>query len=244
MYSLEARDQMGPAPAYKPTSVLTNHPAFAGVLQDKCAGGHGHVQLVGNQACSRAAAYPRGLCDAVVRGIQIVKGRNEDILAAQKKTVELGVRLFTAHPEDILYEIEFGDMCEQDPSTWKDLSNQKWEESVWSPGSTRDSATGEPLYPDKVSEGCEEYIGFMSQMHVWDCVTRAEAKKDPEGNIVGARWVFVKKVTKPDADWSPRGLWAATSAKTCTLVLTLCLPPGTCSQTVCREAEGPGTEGS
>ena len=47
MYGLEARDQLGSAPAYKPTSVLTNHSALSEVLQKKCAGGHRHVQLVG-----------------------------------------------------------------------------------------------------------------------------------------------------------------------------------------------------
>ena len=36
MYGLEARDQVGSAPAYKPMSVLTNHLALAGVLQEKC----------------------------------------------------------------------------------------------------------------------------------------------------------------------------------------------------------------
>ncbi len=59
MYGLVASDQSGSAPAYKPTSVLTNHPALVNVLQDKCRGGHRHVQLVGKQACQRAAAYPR-----------------------------------------------------------------------------------------------------------------------------------------------------------------------------------------
>ena len=53
MYDMEARDQMGSAPAYKPTSVLTNQSALAEVLQNKCTGGHRHVQLVGNQTCSR-----------------------------------------------------------------------------------------------------------------------------------------------------------------------------------------------
>ena len=36
-------------------------------------------------------------------------------------------------------------------------------------------------------------MGFMSQMHVWDRVTREQARQDPEGQIVGTRWVFVKK---------------------------------------------------
>ena len=36
----------------------------------------------------------------------------------------------------------------------------------------------------------------MSQMGVWDKVTREYAKSDPEGQIVGTRWVFVKKGDK------------------------------------------------
>ena len=51
MYGLVARDQLGLAPAYKPTSVLTNHPALEDALQGKCTGGHRHVQLVGKHAC-------------------------------------------------------------------------------------------------------------------------------------------------------------------------------------------------
>ena len=36
----------------------------------------------------------------------------------------------------------------------------------------------------------------MSQMNVWDRVTRESAKNDPEGKTVGTRWVFVKKGDK------------------------------------------------
>ena len=61
---------------------------------------------------------------------------------------------------------------------------------------TRDSTTGEILDSNKVHEGCEEEMGFMSQMHVWDRVTRETARQDPEGKIVGTRWVFVKKGDK------------------------------------------------
>ena len=65
MYGLEARDHQGSAPAYKPTSVLTNHPAFVEVLQERCNGGHRHAQLIGKSACTQAACYPPGLCAAV-----------------------------------------------------------------------------------------------------------------------------------------------------------------------------------
>ena len=77
MYGLEARDQHGVAPAYKPTSVLTNHSALAEVLQTRCDGNHRHAQLIGKHACAQAARYPSGLCAAIVKGIQVVKKHRE-----------------------------------------------------------------------------------------------------------------------------------------------------------------------
>ena len=51
----------------------------------------------------------------------------EERVAAQEKTVKLGGTRFPGHPEDVLYEIELEDMCEEGPSTWEDQANQKWE---------------------------------------------------------------------------------------------------------------------
>ena len=178
MYGLVSWDQLGPAPAYKPTSVLTNHPALAGVLQEQCHGGHRHAQLVGKHACTKAAVYPRGLCEAIVTGVQIVKAARAEALAPS---------------ENLLCEFELEDMCEQDPASWEHIACQKWEEFQSDQGCTRDSTTGEVLDPKKVEEGCQEEMGFMSQMHVWNRVTREEALRDPEGKIVGTRWVFAKK---------------------------------------------------
>ena len=59
-----------------------------------------------------------------------------------------------------------------------------------------DSTTGEIFDPAKVQAGCDEEMGFMAQMHVWDKVTRGQARSDPEGKIVGTRWVFVNKGDK------------------------------------------------
>lgn len=87
-------------------------------------------------------------------------------------------------------------MCEQDPSTLEDLASQRWEESSHLPGETHDSTTSEVLDPVKVKEGCDEEMGLMSHMRVWDRVTRESARDDPEGKIVGTRRVFVKKVDK------------------------------------------------
>ena len=76
-------------------------------------------------------------------------------------------------------------MCEQDPASWEHLACHKWEESQGYQGEARDGVTGEALDPTKVKEGCQEEMGFMSQMHVWNRVVREEALRDPEGEIVG-----------------------------------------------------------
>ena len=212
MYGLEARDHAGVAPAYKPTSVLTNHPALVEVLQERCDGSHRHAQLIGKSACTQAARYPSGLCTAVMKGVQVIRKRLEEIASVRDKLHEAHLcesvegNSFTALPftdggldvcpEDVLYEIEMEDMCEQDPSTWEDLATQRWQEYSQFSNETVDSTTGEILDPAKVKAGCDEELGFMSHMHVWDKVTREQAQSDPDGKIVGTRWVFVKKGDK------------------------------------------------
>ena len=52
--------------------------------------------------------------------------------------------------------MELGDMCEQDPSTWENLADQRWQEYSQSFGETVDSTTGEVLDPTKVQAGCNE----------------------------------------------------------------------------------------
>ena len=140
MYGLTALDHQGVAPAYKPTSVLTNHSALAEVLQERCNGKHRHAQLIGKSACTQAACYPPRLCAAVVKGIQVIKGKLEELSSARRMIKEAcqcvpgnlaSVTSAGSHgndlaidPEDVLYELELEDMCEEDPSTWENLANQ------------------------------------------------------------------------------------------------------------------------
>ena len=143
MYGLEVRDQQGVAPACKPTSVLTNHSALVEVLQERCSGNHRHAKLIGKSACTQAACYPRRLCAAVVKGIQVIKKKHEEISSAREMIKEAcqcvpgslatgtgadshGDSLDT-DPGDVLYELELEDMCEQDHSTWEDLATQRWQ---------------------------------------------------------------------------------------------------------------------
>ena len=78
----------------------------------------------------------------------------------------------------------------------KDLATQKWQEYSQLSNEIVDSTTREVLDPDKVQAGCDEELGFMTQMRVWDKVSREQALNDSDGKIVGTRWVFVKKGDK------------------------------------------------
>ena len=98
--------------------------------------------------------------------------------------------------EDVLLGLELEDMCEQGTSTWENLATQRWQEYSQFSNETVDSTTGEILDPDKVQAGCADELGSMTQMRVRDKVTREQAQSDPEGKIVGTRWVFVKKGDK------------------------------------------------
>ena len=133
------------------------------------------------RACSRAAAYPTGLCSAAIKGIQVIKRKREEIASAQHKIKDSGLCSLQTHSEDVLYETELEDLCAYGPTTWEDLASQRWEEFSQLPGETLDSTTGRVLDPVKVQEGCDEEMGFMTQMRVWNKVTRETAMNDPEG---------------------------------------------------------------
>ncbi len=111
----------------------------------------------------------------------MIKVKNQETLEAQRRMVDLGLSPVTTDPDDFLFEVGLEDMCEEDPSTWEELANERWGESTWPADETRDSTSGELLDPKKVQEGCDEELGFMSQMGVWDRVTREKACNDPDG---------------------------------------------------------------
>ena len=102
----------------------------------------------------------------MVKGIDVIKRKRDELNLVLRSYEEVGhctcggVATSTgAHshcdkpeccPEDVLYEIELEDMCEQDPSTWEELACQRWHEYSQSLGETVDSTTGEILDPVKV----------------------------------------------------------------------------------------------
>ena len=108
-----------------------------------------------------------GFCDAVLTAISVIK----------------------RHDEESVLNIE-EDMCDQDCDAPEHALKGDDTQGHY------DSITGEELDSKLVQEGCEEEIGFMTKMHVWDYVSRTVAEEDAEGKIVGTRWVKVQKGNK------------------------------------------------
>jgi hypothetical protein len=68
-FGLTSQDELGRAPAKKPTSLLTNSVEVDRSMGFKCRGGHRHVHLMAGRA--RAAAhYPVKLCKARCKGMR------------------------------------------------------------------------------------------------------------------------------------------------------------------------------
>ena len=68
-YGLMSRDpKYGWGPARKPTKFMTNSVMVARELNLRCEGDHDHVHLMSGRA-GPAARYPRGLCEAICRGL-------------------------------------------------------------------------------------------------------------------------------------------------------------------------------
>ena len=68
MYGMKSHDEHGVAPCKKPTGFMTNSPALAQHLSDKCDGRHRHAILIGGKP-TYAEVYPPELCAAILRGV-------------------------------------------------------------------------------------------------------------------------------------------------------------------------------
>ena len=132
MYGLKTTDAQGEASAYKPTTIVTNHEALAGALSRKCMGGHRHAHLVGKTACTKAAQYPREMCEAVLKAVAVIK-----------KSVE----------ETQLMSVEREDMCENDDPVEQYFASSA--QDYFYEG-LRDNTIGEELDACQVRTGCDE----------------------------------------------------------------------------------------
>ena len=87
------------------------------------------MQLVGNQAFSRAVVSPRGLCNVVVK--QRSAGSQEGARRNENSTGEgIGNRgdSFNQSPWGCVWRVELEHNREEGPPTWEDLAANEWKE--------------------------------------------------------------------------------------------------------------------
>ena len=92
-FGLMSTDELGSAPARKPTSLLTNSVEVHRTMGRKCRGGHRHVHLMKGRA-KAAAQYPPEFCRALCRGMRrqarVDVGNMMSALIVQDFTDEIG----------------------------------------------------------------------------------------------------------------------------------------------------------
>ena len=81
-FGMEAEDLWGRGRVLKPTMVMTSSPSIAQCLDVQCAGGHRHVHLVNGRA-KKAAEYPPGMSDAILKGLAIRERRRLEVNAVE-----------------------------------------------------------------------------------------------------------------------------------------------------------------
>jgi len=146
-YGLETKTQdgKGTAPARKRTRFVTNSWGISEELNKKCDGAHVHAHLIGEKRAEKAARYPKGLCEAICRGLIKEQEWREDgvqKLMALKVTdrVERGEH---HEAEDIGY-------------AWDDI-------------------TGETLEMKEVMKARKQEMTYVREKRVWTKIPRALA---------------------------------------------------------------------
>ena len=173
-FGLESQDEMGVAPAKKPTRILTSSTAICEKLTRVCSQDHRHVQLLSGRAAA-AAIYTRQFVDAILDGLEIELGAIENVHF-------LGSVM--THGEDDGH-VDSDQVLQECVGPYFVEIN----------GLYVDDISGESLPPDLVQEGRrDELVGF-DKRNVYSIVRRSWAEQNSIP-IKGTRWVDKRKGDK------------------------------------------------
>ena len=166
-FGMTSQDGQGVAPVLKPTRVACNAFAMATSLNRRCANGkcpghHRHLALLNGRA-KAAAHYPRALCDAFLRGLDV-----EDQARRELNHMRGG--------EDV------HDMC--DPG---DLEGLAAAGGMWSKdGGTEGKRSGQPLTEADLHAWRAKEMGTFKEFGVYEYVRRQD---HPHAKIIDTTWV-------------------------------------------------------
>ena len=171
-------------PIKKPTGFLTNSKSLNEILQRTCSGtggvcsrGGSHVHCTGRIA-KEAAIYPRGLCQAVIKGI--VDQLKQDRLL---KSGCFGVQV--ADDEE---EIE--SLCQSVSTGYS--------------GKFKDDLTGQVLKDELVHDARRIELDFFNRKGVWVKVPYEEARRRTGRPPITVRWVDTNKGDEVNENYRSR----------------------------------------
>ena len=102
-YGMTSQDSLGEAPVHKPTTLMSNCEAVLNSVNQRCEGGHRHVELIGGRA-KACEKYPDALCEAIARAVD-VQLRSDD----QGEAAYLQAGAVNLHIEDDCGDFVFED---------------------------------------------------------------------------------------------------------------------------------------
>ena len=171
-------------PVKKPIGFLSNSKSVSSVLSRTCSGTGGawsrggrHAHCTGRIA-KEAAIYPRGLCQAVIRGI--VEQLKQDRFL---KSGCFGVQV----PDD---EEEIESLCQEASQGYS--------------GKFKDDITGQVLRDELVREARRVELDFFNKKGVWMKVPYEEARKRTGKPPITVRWVDTNKGDEVEENYRSR----------------------------------------
>ena len=194
-----------PTPAKKPTRWMSSSPQMVKRLSRRCSGTHVHQHLVGGRA-KAAEDYSLELVTDILRGIRDTADHEEEWGDATDQ--ELNSAVVTA---GLLHDVRFSSLvaayrAEDALSETKNLS-VKFKHLNGKVNMTnlvfrdayKDEYTGEVLPMGHVRNAMLDELEYFCDK-VWVGVPLEEARNDPDGKIIGSRWVNSNKNDINDPD--------------------------------------------
>ena len=167
-FGMQVRDSVGLAPVKKPTRFMSNSSLILQELDKQCLGCPRHADLQGGGRAAQAAIYPKGLCQAVCRGVR----RQLKVDEADMVTISV------VSGQHGLDNVDIHDL---------------WASARADGKQYRDDVSGQVLDPTLTQQARIEEIKEAERMGVWVKVGRDECLRVTGRGPIGTRLVDTNK---------------------------------------------------
>ena len=205
-YGLLTPDAHGnPTPAKKPTRWMSSSPQMLKRLSRRCKGDHVHQHLVGGRA-KAAEDYSLELVTDILRGMRDTADHEEEWGDANNK--DLDTAMVNA---GLLHDVRFSSLAaayraedlKQETQNlsvrFKHFDGRISSSKLFFKDSYKDEYTNEELPIGHVKRAMAEELDYFCD-RVWVGVPMDVARNDPDGKIIGSRWVNCNKNDINDPD--------------------------------------------